>query len=190
MESTGSDRLERFQNWRWKMPAALAIILGYILIPTVWGLTNGVILGLTIVPDPGFRAEIASVLSAEDLDKLEGSYFARIPQEKRPVVEPIVHKYLQRVTWLPIHIVSNFIIFVVLGLLVGLTNVQRYWFIIPIVLLPATLTILNAPVVTNWGLTLTVVIVVQMSTLYLTAQFGNWMRSRRRNSRRPTATRR
>lgn len=151
------------------------IILGHVLVPIVWGLTNGIILGMKIAPDPAFKEEISAILTQEELKRLENSYFPKFPQEKRAVAEFIVEKYLRGVSWLPIHIVSNLITFAILGLILGLSRVQTYWFIIPLPLLPATLTILNEPfIVTNWRVTLAVVLVVQVSSVYLAAKLGTW----------------
>lgn len=180
-----SDQIKR-TYWTWRNPPLiymLVIIFGYALVPTVWGFTNGIILGMKIVADPMFQKEIATILTKEEVEKLESSYFGRIPDEKRNDVEIIVGKYLQGVAWLPIHIVSNFITFGVIGLVVGLIKVHRYWFIIPLLLLPATLTLLNGPfIVRNWGVTLAIVILLQVVSINLGKQLGIWTSNHLRKS--------
>ena len=127
--------------------------------------------------DPAFHKEISAILAPTELKGWEDSALKELPQEKQIAVELIIEKYLQRTAWLPLQVLSNFATFAILGLLLGLIGMQRYWFIVPLCLLPATLFI-NVPYIAKtWGVTLGVVLVVQISSLYLFAAMVNWMRT-------------
>jgi hypothetical protein len=170
----------------WQAPALiylLVIALGYILVPSIWGLTNGIILGTKLGSDPEFHKEISAILSPAELKGWENHSLKELPQEKRIAVELIVEKYLQRTAWLPSHVLSNFTTFAILGFVSGVIKVQRYWFIIPLCLLPATLRFVDDPfLVKNWVITLGVVLIVQVSSIYLFSTIGNWVRPQRKET--------
>jgi hypothetical protein len=161
----------------------LVIVVGYMLVPSIWGLTNGIILAMKLGPDPAFHKEIAAILSPAELKGWEDRSLKKLPQEKQIVIELIVEKYLQRTGWLPSHVLSNFATFAILGLVLGIIKVQRYWFIIPLCLLPATLRFVDDPfLVKNWVITLGVVLIVQVSSIYLFSTIGNWVRPQRKET--------
>lgn len=167
----------------WKTSALfflLIIALGYVLIPIIWWLINGVILPTKLASDPAFHKEISAILSSTELKAWEDSTLKTLPQEKQVAVELIIEKYLQRTEWLPLQVLSNFATFSILGLLLGLIGVQRYWFIVPLCLLPSTLFI-NAPHIDkSLGVKLGVLLVVQMGSVYLLAAIGTWLIAHRR----------
>jgi|RhiMetdeSRZDD1v2_1073273.scaffolds.fasta_scaffold200000_2 hypothetical protein len=153
------------------------IVLGYILVPSIWGLTNGIILPTKFASDPEFRKEIAATLSPTEFKGWENNSLKELPEEKRIAVESIVEKHLRRTAWLPSHVLSNFVIFAILGFVLGINQVQKYWYVLPLFLLPATLRFTNDPfIVKNWSVTLALVLVVQMSTIYLFAIIGKSIR--------------
>ena len=164
----------------WKTVALIylfVIALGYMLVPSIWGLTNGIMLPTKLGSDPAFHKEIAAILSPAELKVWEDRSLKELPQEKQIAVELIVAKHLQRIAWLPSHVLSNFTTFSILGLVLGILKVQRYWFIIPVCLLPATLRFINDPfIVKNWSVTVGLVLVMQVTSVYLFATIGNCMR--------------
>lgn len=110
----------------------LVIVLGYILVPSMWGLTNGIILSAKLGSNPEFDKEISNTLSPTEFKAWKDTSLKEFPEEKRIAVESIVKKHLQKTDWLPSHVVSNFITFAILGLILRITiDVQKYWFILP-----------------------------------------------------------
>jgi hypothetical protein len=127
------------------------VVLGYILFPLAWGLTNGLFVAPGIASDPKFQTALSQLLTKEELDSLDTtnvlellSRTEKLSTSKRLSIKALTEEHLRRVNWLPIHLLSNSILFGILGFVLGLFRVQRYAVIVPLVLLPATLTVLTA----------------------------------------------
>jgi hypothetical protein len=151
----------------------ITVVVGFVLLPVIWGVSNGLILGRIVAANPTFQKEIRSVLSDEEAQKLDLARLRELPMEKRYAVEAVVNKYLDRVAWLPIHLVTNLLTFAILGLILGICKLKKYWFGIPICLVPGTLTILNGRfIVRSWAITLSMVVIIQILSIFLFAKIG------------------
>jgi hypothetical protein len=142
------DRVRKISFWRYSWIYLLTVVLGHFLFAAVWGLVNGVVVAPRIASDPDFQKQLAEILTKEDLDKLNTfhvpSRVHELPVAKKSAIERLTRKHLEGVNWLGIHLVANAVTFSLLGLILGVLRVHKYVFLVPICLLPATLTILGA----------------------------------------------
>jgi hypothetical protein len=170
------------------------VVVGYILFPLTWGLTNGLFVAPGIASDPKFQAALGQVLTKDELDSLDTtnilellSRTENLSDSKRLSIKALTQEYLRRVNWLPVHLLSNFIVFGILGLILGLFRVQRYAFVLPLFLLPATLTVLSAEqfaVQTPW-VTVTIGLITQILAVTGLSRVGAMLRAQGAGHQRP-----
>jgi len=103
-----------------------------------------------------------------------------LPLAKKSAIETLTRKHLEGVNWLGIHFIANAVTFSLLGLILGVLRVHKYVLLVPICLLPATLSILGAEefFVRTRELTIIVGLFTQFVAVYLFSKVGVWIRTK------------
>ncbi|HAX61831.1 MAG TPA: hypothetical protein DCX95_04640 [Elusimicrobia bacterium] len=121
-------------------------IFGYFLFSATWGGISGIIFASKFHRNSEYQKEIHKAIKSVEYEDLmdEKKMWDKVPQEIQEKISKLTKENLKAVNWFPIHLLTNFGTFAILGFIVGLIlKDYRFSGIIPLLLLFLTLKILT-----------------------------------------------
>jgi hypothetical protein len=172
--------LKKNPLWKWLVVYVLLILFGGLLFSATWGGVNGLLVAAKLATDPSFQTEMMKIIGEESTGN-DKDFLNEVSVEKRIAIEKLVRERFEKINWLPIHLIVNFITFSILGFLIGII-LRDFIFsgILPLALLFLTLSILKANefMVQNKILTIVIGLSVQLLVVYLFSFLGFRLRER------------
>jgi len=126
----------------------IAIAAAWILTEVVWGMTGGVVGGLSIKTNPEYQQKVTAFLQSRGIDThadmpvLRASY-SKLAAEDRKELYRMSRDLMRDINWFAVTSFVSVIVFGLVGLLSGI--ITKAWLLSP--LIPAASFLLNNPII-------------------------------------------
>lgn len=182
--------IEGIPRWKWVLINVAAVLVGLLMYPAAYGVVTGVFVAGPIAKgEMGAFEMILEKLPPEQREAIEEGIFDPDVIEElledlevREEIHELLKEQAKNVNWILVLPAMSFLVFALLGFVVGLLRLLRYVVIIPVILLFVSWPILNSDqfeLVQDHRLTVFLSIAAQFLAIYLFAWFGRSLRKPR-----------
>lgn len=179
--------IEGMPRWKWALIHVVAVLIGLLLYPAAYGVVTGVFVAGPIAKgEMGAFEIILKRLPPEQREAIEEGLFdpdvieeLMEDLEVREEIYDLLKEQAKHVNWILVLPAMSFLVFALLGFVVGLLRLIRYVVIIPVILLLVSWPILNSDqfeLVPDHQITVFLSIAAQFLAIYLFAWFGRSLR--------------